>query len=261
MRVILNNSQSCSNSCTGCYYKWRADSRAPIPNLLNDIIDKYDSFAVGINNGAHDFDVALSAIRNSDDVVVTINSTYDIDIGDVDPAILDILEFAAAICVSYDGTLPPTNDELDFMELVGSISSRPILNVVSNEVYNGNTIDNIKVALDALGTGEVYALMRKGPPDLWWKMTNALLESYGRWIDTLRSSGITPNVDECVMGVLSNDIGNCNREWIEVTSSGEVRSCPYTSSPDTYISGVEELNPLSLGSCRCVIPTNMEDLA
>ena len=260
MRVILNNGTRCSNNCAGCYYGWRSDSGPPIPNLLSDIVDRYDSFAVGINNGAraHDFDVVLSAINKSYDVVVTINSTYELSSGG---GMHIILPNAAAICVSYNGTLPPTNDELEFMRIVGRTSRRPILNVVSNEVYDSSTIDNIKVALDALGTGEVYALMRKGPPDLWWKMTNALLESYGRWIDTLRSSGITPNVDECVMGVLSNDIGNCNREWIEVTSSGEVRSCPYTSSPDTYISGVEELNPLSLGSCRCVIPTNMEDLA
>lgn len=247
-RIILVHNEECEYSCPHCYYKYRNHRTIKDPCIVDEFMHSYkpDKVAIGFNSGwcDNELDILENQLGYGTNVVATCSLDNDLIM-----EVADQLDFDTDIlCISY-------NDENISDKLYGNISriwNKKILDITDDCISITEKLPGSFFKLASI-VDNIYFLMTKGPVGKW-KMTDDRIRIYNEKLDILRNIVSTPIIiDECVMGVLSNGIGNCKGDWLEVNSYGEVRVCPYSIEPTkTFRYGInlEEVEFPTICECR-----------
>jgi len=269
MQIILTSSEECpQKGCRACYYKWRRRwrTRTYNPAILHEIAQRTGeySFAVGFN----DMDplaeeLCRTILESGRELIVTVSADM---ITRVPP---DILENVDTLSISCDASRPIVDADLEY---INDLLVRKVVNTVIPRRHKLLVADRMGLlstarsewrkcistkVLSVLDAPDyVYAGMYKGPPDIDWTMSADRIDMYRTGIGYLRGyirmsewSGIRspfPVVqDECLTKILNGRGGKCNGDWMEINGYGEVRRCPYTSTPTTVTHNADEVLELA----------------
>jgi hypothetical protein len=222
-RLILVAGTRCSANCSYCYYSGRVqpEEHSGI-GLLMDIVDSglVSKVAIGLNPGFYkdDLKVLKRAARRGLDIVVTTRP---------DPDILYALPKKGIGILSITYT-PQEIDRSTIKFLLGKVGgTRLVLSIMDTTLDMTRGMHESWAAL-LNGFDAIYYLMEKGHPDRGWRMTTDRKREYYRNAALLaKSSSIPVQVDICVRGAENCLNVGVTGGWLEVDSSGRLRTCPY----------------------------------
>lgn len=235
--VPLHNT-NCANSCNKCYLSYRNNTGITNTDQLIAVSSMFDNVAIGLNthdNGI-ELEIVSERIRTGKDYQVTLcgNTTMN-------DSIAKAIKHAQLVGVSFGSNQSFTKDVEDVINSANRIQST-VLAVMDDDISE-NILSDARDILNRCNFTHIYLGCRKDD-----MIDHDIIEYITRFDiahEKIEDLNMCPLLSDGCMENLPSNTPPCVgiksvSGWVEITSSGEVRFCPYMSKPNYSI------NPNSL---------------
>jgi hypothetical protein len=235
MRAIMTINKSCKCNCPHCYYKWRGSYYSD-PNLLHAALPFFDEIAIGINEGSSSLEVSLlkEAVKQGKDIIITsVLSDSLMNCG------VDTLNNVSLISISYDEYRMIPHPRV--VETFNSLNTIKVLNILNTRAIDNSLSKSIDNIMKEVKFDYIYLLCEKHDVNPYssecgFKIDEKVIENYSNvYWSLMRLVSIPIMMDECVYNIVTKGKPNCIGKWVDISSDGSIRYCPYSGTPDYFI--------------------------
>lgn len=233
--MIPVHNTNCANSCNKCYLGYRNNTGITNTDQLIAVSSMFDNVAIGLNTHGNgiELEIVSERIRTGKAYQVTLcgNITMSNDI-------VKAIKHAQLVGVSFGSNQPFTKDVEDVINIPISNRIRYTVLAVMDDDINESILSDAHDILNRCNFTCVYLGCRKDD-----MIDHDIIKYVTRFDIThkkIEDSNICTLLSDSCMECLSSNATPCvgihsKLGWVELTSSGEIRFCPYMSKPSLSI--------------------------